>query len=176
MPLLSISMSPFLLSDSSKNIKASVTDLKTFLSRQAKKQEKRLEQPQVQQQPVIAGSRTEERFVSNGLQEQLVNASQGGMAGGTLQGLLLAGVQDQGGALAVAQLQALTLDENQPQLSQQVISDIAPSNPAANCDHGVQSPLSWAEALGQVGQVDGGGWEGAGPEASNLFQELATLQ
>ena len=138
----------------------------------------------MQQQQAIAGSRSEERFVSSGLQEQIVNASQGGMAGGTLhqglllagvqdqgapggpsqQGLLLAGVQDQGGALAVAQLQALTLDEAQPHLSKQVMSSIPPSTPAAvatTCDPGVQSPLSWAEALGQLGhQVDaGGGWD-----------------
>ena len=48
---------------------------------------------------------------------------------------------------------------------------VAPAAPGV-----AQSPLSWAEALGQVGQVDAGGWEGAGQEASTLFQELATLQ
>ena len=121
-------------------------------------------------------SGAEQQFALNGLQDRLVTVSQGGLAGGTLQGLVLGGLQDQGGALAVAQLQALTLDENQ--LSQQVGSPVksregvtvAPAAP------GVQSPLSWAEALGQVGQVDVGGWEGAGQEASTLFQELATLQ
>lgn len=121
-------------------------------------------------------SGTEQQFPLNGLQDRLVTVSQGGLAGGALQGLVLGGLQDQGGALAVAQLQALSLDETQ--LSQQMGSPVksregvtvAPAVP------GVQSPLSWAEALGQVGQVDVGGWEGAGQEASTLFQELATLQ
>ena len=121
-------------------------------------------------------SGTEQQFPLNGLQDRLVTVSQGGLAGGPLQGLVLGGLQDQGGALAVAQLQALSLDETQ--LSQQMGSPVksregvtvAPAVP------GVQSPLSWAEALGQVGQVDVGGWEGAGQEASCLFQELATLQ
>merc|ERR1711874_365305 len=97
--------------------------------------------------------------------------SQDGLAGGSLQGLLLGGVQDQGGALAVARLQALTLDENQ--LGQQVGSPVKSTEggnvaagpaPAAACDPGVQSPLSWAEALAQVGQVDVGGWAGGGQE------------
>ena len=127
-------------------------------------------------------SRTEEQLATNGRQDQLVTVSQDGLAGGNLQGLLLGGVQDQGGTLAVAQLQALTLNENQ--LGQQVGSPVksgeggnvaAAAAPEA-CDPGVQSPLSWAEALGQVGQVDVGGWGGGGQEASNLFQELATLQ
>ena len=122
-------------------------------------------------------SGTEQQFPLNGLQDRLVTVSQGGLPGGALQGLVLGGgLQDQGGALAVAQLQALSLDETQ--LSQQMGSPVksregvtvAPAVP------GVQSPLSWAEALGQVGQVDVGGWEGAGQEASSLFQELATLQ
>ena len=122
-------------------------------------------------------SGTEQQFPLNGLQDRLVTVSQGGLAGGTLQGLVLGGLQDQGGALAVAQLQALTLDENQ--LSQQVGSPVKSREgiPVAPAAPGVaQSPLSWAEALGQVGQVDVGGWEGAGQEASTLFQELATLQ
>ena len=121
-------------------------------------------------------SGTEQQFPLNGLQDRLVTVSQGGLAAGALQGLVLGGLQDQGGALAVAQLQALSLDETQ--LSQQMGSPVksregvtvAPAVP------GVQSPLSWAEALGQVGQVDVGGWEGAGQEAGSLFQELATLQ
>ena len=120
------------------------------------------------QSPEMSG--TEQQFALNGLQDRLVTMSQGG---GTLQGLVLGGVQDQGGALAVAQLQALTLDENQ--LSQQVGSPVK-SKEGVTAAPVIQSPLSWAEALGQVGQVEVGGWEGTGQEASNLFQELATLQ
>ena len=87
-------------------------------------------------------------------------------------GAPLGGVQDQGGALAVAQLQALTLDENQAQMRQHGGSSVKPREVSASCDP-TRSPLSWAEALGQL---DGGGWEGAGTEASILFQELATFQ
>ena len=118
-------------------------------------------------------SGTEQQFPLNGLQDRLVTVSQGGLAGGPLQGLVLGGLQDQGGALAVAQLQALSLDETQ--LSQQMGSPVK-SREGVTAAPVIQSPLSWAEALGQVGPVEVGGWEGNGQEASNLFQELATLQ
>ena len=126
-------------------------------------------------------SGTEQQFALNGLQEQPVAVSHSRVAVvGNQQGLgvggpPLGGVQDQGGALAVAQLQALTLDENQAQMRQHGGSSVKPrevSAGQASCDP-TRSPLSWAEALGQL---DGGGWEGAGTEASILFQELATFQ
>jgi len=154
--------------------------LQDILARQAKKQEenllgsKQLVQVALQPPEMSQSSRTEGHFVSNGqIQDRLAAVqSQSGLAGGTLQGLLLGGVQDQGGALAVDQLQALTLDENQ--LSQQMSSPVKSREATVTC---APSPLTWAEALGQVGQVDvGTGWEGGGQEASSLFQELATLQ
>ena len=135
---------------------------------------KQLVQMALQPSVMSESDRTEGHFASNGqIQNRLATVqSQRGPAGGTLQGLLLGGVQDQEGALAVDQLQALTLDENQ--LSQQMSSPVKSREAAVTC---APSPLTWAEALGQVGQVDvGTGWEGGGQEASSLFQELATLQ
>ena len=140
----------------------------------------------------LAGNKLEEPTPSpvhdgaggaGGLLKQLVTVSQSGA--GVQAGLALGGIhqlvlgQDQGGA--VAQLQALSLDENQQARVNQRLEprgDVNLVNLGAG-HHAVQpqptsqSSLSWAEALGQVDQRV---WDGAGLDTTSLFQELSTLQ
>ena len=117
---------------------------------------------------------------AGGLLKQLVTVSQNGA--GVQAGLALGGIhqlvlgQDQGGA--VAQLQALSLDENQQARVNQRLEPRGDVNVGAG--HHVAQPqptsqpsLSWAEALGQLDQR---GWDGSGLETTSLFHELSTLQ
>ena len=117
---------------------------------------------------------------AGGLLKQLVTVSQNGA--GVQAGLALGGIhqlvlgQDQGGA--VAQLQALSLDENQQARVNQRLEprgdlNLGAGHHPAQPQPTSQSSLSWAEALSQVDQR---GWDGSGLEATSLFQELSTLQ
>ena len=160
------------------------------LCRQAKRQEGRTEAG-VSVPSGLAGNKLEEPTPSpahdgaggaGGLLEQLVTVSQSGA--GVQAGLALGGIhqlvlgQDQGGA--VAQLQALSLDENQQARVNQRLEPRGDVNLVAGHHHHPaqtqptsQSSLSWAEALGQVDQRV---WDGAGLETTSLFHELSTLQ
>ena len=164
----------------------------TDLCRQAKRQEGRMEAG-VSVPSGLAGNKLEEPTPSpvhdgaggagaaGGLLEQLVTVSQSGA--GVQAGLALGGIhqlvlgQDQGGA--VAQLQALSLDENQARVNQRLEPRGDVNLGAGHHHHPAQpqptsqSSLSWAEALSQVDQR---GWDGSGLEATSLFQELSTLQ
>ena len=158
------------------------------LCRQAKRQEGRTEAGGVCVPSGVAGNKLEEPTPSpvqdgaggaGGLLKQLVNVSQseaGVQAGLTLGGIhqLVLG-QDQGGA--VAQLQALSLNENQARVNQRLEPrgdvNVGAGHHVAQPQPTSQPSLSWAEALGQVDQR---GWDGAGLEATSLFHELSTLQ
>ena len=159
------------------------------LCRQAKRQEGRTEAGGVCVPSGVAGNKLEEPTPSpvqdgaggaGGLLKQLVSVSQSGA--GVQAGLALGGIhqlvlgQDQGGA--VAQLQALSLDENQQARVNQRLEPRGDVNVGAG--HHVAQPqptsqpsLSWAEALGQLDQR---GWDGSGLETTSLFHELSTLQ
>ena len=159
------------------------------LCRQAKRQEGRTEAGGVCVPSGVAGNKLEEPTPSpvqdgaggaGGLLKQLVTVSQSGA--GVQAGLALGGIhqlvlgQDQGGA--VAQLQALSLDENQQARVNQRLEPRGDVNVGAG--HHVAQPqptsqpsLSWAEALGQLDQR---GWDGSGLETTSLFHELSTLQ
>ena len=159
------------------------------LCRQAKRQEGRTEAG-VSVPSGLAGNKLEEPTPpvhdgaggAGGLLKQLVTVSQSGA--GVQAGLALGGIhqlvlgQDQGGA--VAQLQALSLDENQQARVNQRLEPRGDVNLVAGHHHHPaqtqptsQSSLSWAEALGQVDQRV---WDGAGLDTTSLFQELSTLQ
>ena len=136
----------------------------------------------------VAGNKLEEPTPSpvqdgaggaGGLLKQLVSVSQSGA--GVQAGLALGGIhqlvlgQDQGGA--VAQLQALSLDENQARVNQRLEPrgdvNLGAGHYPVQPQPSSQSSLSWAEALGQVDQR---GWDGAGLDTTSLFHELSTLQ
>jgi len=166
--------------------------LQDILARQAKRQEGRTEAG-VSVPSGLAGNKLEEPTPSplhdgagsaggaGGLLKQLVTVSQSGA--GVQAGLALGGIhqlvlgQDQGGA--VAQLQALSLDENrQARVNQRLepggdVNLGAGHHSAPQPQPTSQSSLSWAEALGQVDQRV---WDGSGLETTSLFQELSTLQ
>ena len=116
---------------------------------------------------------------TGGLLKQLVTVSQSGA--GVQAGLTLGGIhqlvlgQDQGGA--VAQLQALSLNENQARVNQRLEPrgdvNVGAGHHVAQPQPTSQPSLSWAEALGQLDQR---GWDGSGLETTSLFHELSTLQ
>ena len=159
------------------------------LCRQAKRQEGRTEAGGVCVPSGVAGNKLEEPTPSpvqdgaggaGGLLKQLVTVSQSGA--GVQAGLALGGIhqlvlgQDQGGA--VAQLQALSLDENQQARVNQRLEprgdvNLGAGHHSAQPQPTSQSSLGWAEALGQVDQR---GWDGSGLETTSLFHELSTLQ
>ena len=160
------------------------------LCRQAKRQEGRTEAG-VSVPSGLAGNKLEEPTPSpahdgaggaggaGGLLKQLVTVSQSGA--GVQAGLALGGIhqlvlgQDQGGA--VAQLQALSLDENQTRVNQRLEPrgdvNVGAGHHVAQPQPTSQPSLSWAEALGQLDQR---GWDGSGLETTSLFHELSTLQ
>ena len=161
------------------------------LCRQAKRQEGRTEAGGVCVPSGVAGNKLEEPTPSpvhdgaggaggaGGLLKQLVSVSQSGA--GVQAGLALGGIhqlvlgQDQGGA--VAQLQALSLNENQARVNQRLEPrgdvNVGAGHHVAQPQPTSQPSLSWAEALGQLDQR---GWDGSGLETTSLFHELSTLQ
>lgn len=158
------------------------------LCRQAKRQEGRTEAGGVCVPSGVAGNKLEEPTPSpvhdgaggaGGLLKQLVTVSQSGA--GVQAGLTLGGIhqlvlgQDQGGA--VAQLQALSLNENQARVNQRLEPrgdvNVGAGHHVAQPQPTSQPSLSWAEALGQLDQR---GWDGSGLETTSLFHELSTLQ